>query len=306
MYVAGATTALEFVTCKFVSNSCLNGHGGAISVFTGSPSIIECSFVENEAQSGGALYLDSECAIVASTFERNSVSNIGGAVFAHSAESDARVELASCVFRENSAPRGGRFICRSSSSLKPTVASSVPITRNRTAVPSPYGTCPEDSSSERRSFAITLQIRAERSAYSVRRCPSGRAFSMGTRPRRAAARFDPKAQSFPSLRLSRHSTETSPPWGAQSIRISRRSATSSASSAQSSPMARVAQRFTRPDLAIRSFCARTSLATRGATGSAVSGRFSARTEIFRRIRCFAVPNRKILRSNQIHPVPRRV
>ncbi|MBI5433502.1 MAG: right-handed parallel beta-helix repeat-containing protein [Planctomycetes bacterium] len=114
--LGGATTFrptqfLDVSHCRFAGNLDDLGYGGAMYVESGSstPSvrIDDCLFIGNEANEGGALWLDAgTCSVTNSTFVGNRATMLfGGAASFQSGSSSVR----NCIFWNNTAPTGSQL-----------------------------------------------------------------------------------------------------------------------------------------------------------------------------------------------------
>ncbi len=113
----------EIRDCTFVNNS-TNGAGGAVGVssFT-APRFSDCVFSGNQADWGGALYLElglnsqAECPVSRCVFQANRAFTLGGALYTRF---HTVVALDQCLIAGNSAPRGSAIF---SSCNLPVIAS---------------------------------------------------------------------------------------------------------------------------------------------------------------------------------------
>ncbi len=83
--------------------------GGGMFISTGSPVIRNCTFADNEATSGGAVYNEffGDPLLVACTFVQNTADSFGGAMYS----GFARATLVDCAFVGNLADDGGAVRC---------------------------------------------------------------------------------------------------------------------------------------------------------------------------------------------------
>ena len=96
--------------CTFRGNLSIY-EGGAISNRTSSPTITNCSFIENSSNHGGGISIWPGSPIVSDcTFSSNSA-ELGGAVFSY----DSSSTLNNCIFNNNYAEEWGGAICNLSS-----------------------------------------------------------------------------------------------------------------------------------------------------------------------------------------------
>jgi hypothetical protein len=110
--------------CTFRGNSSIY-EGGAISNRTGSPTISNCSFIENSSNHGGGISnwpgnpIVNDC-----TFSSNSA-ELGGAVFSY----DCSSTLNNCIFNNNYAEEVGGAICN--------LSTVVPLVQSNSGYPGP-------------------------------------------------------------------------------------------------------------------------------------------------------------------------
>lgn len=108
------TSSPTILDCVFESNEATQGGGSVHSNATSSPAILGSSFVGNTSRKGGARYLDGSAGIVRDCeFADNAALDYGGAAYL-TFIADARFE--DCVFRGNTADKGGAIYSVSSES----------------------------------------------------------------------------------------------------------------------------------------------------------------------------------------------
>jgi len=110
----------------FAGQTGLGLEGGAIHLWAASPLIIDCEFIGNQADYGGAVFCGpwSSPRIYYCLFDGNSAEDYGGAVYAL----QATPEFRTCEFYENTAVLNGGAICSKIESA--TVVSSSDFVRN--------------------------------------------------------------------------------------------------------------------------------------------------------------------------------
>ena len=114
MYNSGGSPTLT--NCTFSGNSA-NSSGGGIYNSGGSPSLTNCTFSGNSAGSGGGIYNDSSLTLINCTFSGNSAGS-GGGMF----NSGGSPTLTNCTFSWNSAGSGGGM---HNSTSNPTLANCI-------------------------------------------------------------------------------------------------------------------------------------------------------------------------------------
>ena len=106
MYLEDADPTMD--NCVFIENAAELG-GGAVVNDGGSPTFIGCRFIENTAKDGGAIGsfgLDTETTLLDCRFERNQVTQLGGAF----RKSGGQLIATGCSFIENEAGVGGGLL----------------------------------------------------------------------------------------------------------------------------------------------------------------------------------------------------
>ncbi len=105
LFVSGETvqSTLRGITIinGYMSGTAIGSGGGALFIADGSPSIMNCVFLENTAHGGGGVscYHLSEPRIVECRFVRNAVPSVGAGLYCYFLGSP---EVVGCVFEENS------------------------------------------------------------------------------------------------------------------------------------------------------------------------------------------------------------
>ncbi len=117
--------------CTFKDNDAM--YGGALyfgSYLEDLAAVVDCVFQENWAQrNGGAIYSDSWFRVTSSSFDHNRAGEYGGAVAA-----SPDVDIDDCLFQDNFAERGGGVYLHSSYSLGPGTLSDSKFVRNRAII----------------------------------------------------------------------------------------------------------------------------------------------------------------------------
>ncbi|MFH1194401.1 MAG: right-handed parallel beta-helix repeat-containing protein [bacterium] len=92
------------INCTFVNNTAVNGGGGGIFNYLSSPAISNCTFNQNSAPTGGGIsnFINSSSAITNCVFNSNSA-NYGGGMQNYSSSST----ITDCTFNSNTASSNG-------------------------------------------------------------------------------------------------------------------------------------------------------------------------------------------------------
>lgn len=82
IYVSNNTDAIGFISCLFENGNLTSGDGGSISTYDAYTKFVNCSFINNSAQEGGAMHFDgnSKSTIINCTFSGNSATDKAGAI----------------------------------------------------------------------------------------------------------------------------------------------------------------------------------------------------------------------------------
>ncbi len=107
--VANSTDGtFEITNCEFKNNSTMSDetytNGGAIYIAAGAYKIKDCSFTDNKADFGGAIYTVFKTEINNCNFQLNTAECDGGAVY-----TSGRLESNKCTMMYNTAENGGAF-----------------------------------------------------------------------------------------------------------------------------------------------------------------------------------------------------
>lgn len=97
---------LTFKHCKFINNSASDVGAAINNQVTGKVNIIDCEFIENESNGGGAIYNMGEMIIRDSRFYRNTSQKNGGAIYNQSSS----LTIEDCEFIQNNGKFGGVII----------------------------------------------------------------------------------------------------------------------------------------------------------------------------------------------------
>ena len=111
----------KVIGCTFVNNkaiaTCGQSHGGAGCVRDG-VDYINCIFINNQADQGGALTMHASGSIVGCTFKDNVATSLyGGAVSSGFLFESMSLKIENCNFEGNSAPEGGAIEARGTNVL---------------------------------------------------------------------------------------------------------------------------------------------------------------------------------------------
>ena len=97
-----------FITGGNANKRFIQPHGGGLYNCCGSPTVVNCTFAGNSAESwGGGMYWASGAPVDNCTFTKNSASYGGGIYCGYMWGCDANPRLSNCVFAGNSAGTGG-------------------------------------------------------------------------------------------------------------------------------------------------------------------------------------------------------
>jgi len=102
----GVMTSLSIENCTFGGNVAQMDFGGALKIPDSrrSATISDSTFVNNSARSGGAICTEDDMNAVACSFDRNTASELGGAIYI---ATGGNVQFGATTFRENIAIVGG-------------------------------------------------------------------------------------------------------------------------------------------------------------------------------------------------------
>jgi parallel beta-helix repeat protein len=104
------------INCSFIQNVANTRGGGIYNSRTASPTLINCTFAGNLAANyGGGMYNrdSTRPTLVNCTFTGNSADDAGGAVYNYGYDGSVRITLNNCTFSGNSAANGNDLACDS-------------------------------------------------------------------------------------------------------------------------------------------------------------------------------------------------